>query len=99
MPAGLCSFFNAPDYRYNISLRNDNVWKNIGFNIIAKWQDVNHYEGTFVAGTLPAFWTIDAQVSYRILKQKYVHVLVVLILLITMQERATEALLLVVCIM
>jgi len=67
---GLISYFNAPKYRANLSLRNDNVCKGIGFNIIAKWQDVNHYEGTFVAGTLPAFTWIDAQVSYRMPKSK-----------------------------
>ena len=72
VPAGFVSYFNAPAYRANLSLRNDNVWKNIGFNIISKWQDVNHYEGTFVAGTLPAFWTVDAQVSYRVPKGKSV---------------------------
>ena len=64
------SFFNAPHYRYNLGLRNDNVYKGIGFNVVAKWQDVNHYEGTFVAGTLPAFTWIDAQVSYRLPKSK-----------------------------
>lgn len=72
VPAGFVSYFNAPKYRANLSLRNDNVWKNIGFNAIAKWQDINHYEGTFVSGTLPAFWTIDAQVSYRLPKAKSV---------------------------
>jgi hypothetical protein len=72
VPAGFVTYFNAPAYRANLSLRNDNVWKNVGFNIISKWQDVNHYEGTFVAGTLPAFWAIDAQVSYRIPKGKSV---------------------------
>jgi len=72
VPAGFVSYFNAPKYRANLSLRNDNVWKNIGFNIISKWQDVNHYEGTFVAGTLPAFWAVDAQVSYRMPKGKSV---------------------------
>jgi hypothetical protein len=70
VPAGVVTYFNAPAYRANISLRNDNVWKNVGFNIISRWQDVNHYEGTFVAGTLPAFWTVDAQASYRIAKSK-----------------------------
>jgi hypothetical protein len=70
VPPGFVSYFNAPKYRANLSLRNDNVWKNIGFNIITKWQDVNHYEGTFVSGTLPAFWTVDAQASYRIAKAK-----------------------------
>ena len=72
LPAGFVSYFNAPKYRANLSLRNDNVWKNIGFNIIAKWQDVNHYEGTFVSGTLPAFTWVDAQVSYRMPKSKSV---------------------------
>lgn len=70
VPPGFVSYFNAPKYRANLSLRNDNVWKNVGFNIIAKWQDVNHYEGTFVAGTLPAFTMVDAQVSYRVPKSK-----------------------------
>ncbi len=72
LQAGLVSFFNAPKYRANVSLRNDNVWKGVGFNIIAKWQDVNNYEGTFVAGTLPAFTWVDAQVSYRMPKSKSV---------------------------
>jgi len=72
LPAGYVSYFNAPKYRVNLSLRNDNVWKNIGFNVIGKWQDVNYYEGTFVTGYLPAFWFVDAQVSYKITKSKSV---------------------------
>jgi outer membrane receptor protein involved in Fe transport len=67
---GLISFFNAPKYRLNISLRNDNVYKNIGFNVIVKWQDNNFYEGTFVTGTLPSFTWVDAQISYRMPKTK-----------------------------
>jgi hypothetical protein len=67
---GLISFFNAPKYRWNLGLRNDNVWKNIGFNVLVKWQDNNFYEGTFATGTLPAFTWIDAQVSYRMPKTK-----------------------------
>jgi hypothetical protein len=72
LPPGFIAFFNAPDLRANLSLRNDNVYKNIGFNIIAKWQNFNNYEGTFVAGQLPAFWWVDAQVSYRMPKSKSV---------------------------
>jgi outer membrane receptor protein involved in Fe transport len=63
---GDVTFFNAPKYRYNIGLRNDNVCnKNIGFNVVAKWQDNNYYEGTFISGTLPYFTWVDAQISYR----------------------------------
>ncbi len=65
VPAGAVTFFNAPKYRFNVGLRNDNVYKNIGFNVVFKWQDNNYYEGTFVSGTLPYFGWWDAQVSYR----------------------------------
>lgn len=67
---GDVTFFNAPKYRFNIGLRNDNVCHNIGFNIVAKWQDNNYYEGTFVSGTLPYFTWVDAQLSYRPAKTK-----------------------------
>lgn len=63
--AGLITFFNAPRYRFNIGLRNDNVYKGVGFNVVAKWQDNNYYEGTFVTGTLPYFTWVDAQITYR----------------------------------
>ena len=72
LPPGLISYFNAPDLRANVSLRNDNVWKGIGFNVITKWQNFNNYEGTFVAGQLPAFTWVDAQISYRKPKSKSV---------------------------
>lgn len=62
---GDVTYFNAPKYRYNIGLRNDNVCHNIGFNVVVKYQDNNYYEGTFVSGTLPYFTWVDAQISYR----------------------------------
>jgi outer membrane receptor protein involved in Fe transport len=65
VPAGAVTFFNAPKYRVNVGLRNDNVYRNVGFNVVAKWQDNNFYEGTFVTGTLPYFTWVDAQVTYR----------------------------------
>ncbi|HLG41687.1 MAG TPA: TonB-dependent receptor, partial [Chitinophagaceae bacterium] len=70
VPAGEVTFFNAPKYRFNIGLRNENVYRNIGFNVVVKWQDDNYYEGTFVTGTLPHFAWLDAQVSYRPPKTK-----------------------------
>jgi outer membrane receptor for ferrienterochelin and colicin len=64
-PAGLVTFFNAPKYRFNVGLRNDNFYHHIGFSAMVKWQDNNYYEGTFVKGTLPYFAWVDAQVTYR----------------------------------
>lgn len=70
VPTGFVSFFNAPKYRYNIGLRNDDLYKGLGFNVVMRWQDNNYYEGTFVSGTLPYFTWVDAQVSYRMPKTK-----------------------------
>lgn len=66
VPAGVITNFNAPKYRYNLGLRNDNVYKNIGFNIVWRYQDDVFYESTFATGTLPAFGWLDGQISYRI---------------------------------
>lgn len=63
--ADVVTFFNAPKYRFNVGLRNENVYRNWGFNVVFKWQDNNYYEGTFVSGTLPYFGWWDAQISYR----------------------------------
>jgi hypothetical protein len=66
VPTGEVTFFNAPKYRYNIGLRNDNIKSTgLGFNVVFKWQDNNYYEGTFVSGTLPYFGWWDGQVTYR----------------------------------
>jgi hypothetical protein len=59
------TYFNAPRYRFNLGIRNDNVYKNFGFNVVYKWQDENFYEGTFATGLLPSFGWLDAQVTYR----------------------------------
>jgi outer membrane receptor protein involved in Fe transport len=70
VPAGLVTFFNTPKYRYNIGFSNTNVYKNIGFNIAYKWQDKVYWEGTFGTGTIPSFATLDAQISYKMPKEK-----------------------------
>jgi outer membrane receptor protein involved in Fe transport len=66
MPAGVIAFFNTPEIRYNLGLSNENVYKNIGFNVILKWQGKINWEGTFGTGEIPAYTTLDAQVSYKI---------------------------------
>ncbi|MDP4262101.1 MAG: carboxypeptidase-like regulatory domain-containing protein [Bacteroidota bacterium] len=67
---GFVSFFNAPLYRWNLGLRNENVCHHIGFNVVVKWQDNNYYEGTFVSGTLPYFAWVDGQITYQQPKSK-----------------------------
>jgi hypothetical protein len=70
VPSEYFTQFNTPKYRFNIGLGNNNVGKNVGFNIVYRWQDKVNYEGTFAAGEIPAFGTLDAQVSYALPKAK-----------------------------
>ena len=72
LPEGYVAYFNAPEYRWNLGLRNENVYKNIGMNVVVKWQDNVYYEGTFATGTLPYFTWVDAQVTYKLPKTKSV---------------------------
>jgi outer membrane receptor protein involved in Fe transport len=70
VPSNLVTFFNTPKTRFNIGLSNSNLGKGIGFNVIYKWQDKINWEGTFGTGNIPAFGTLDAQVSYHFTKEK-----------------------------
>lgn len=70
VPEELITFFNTPKYRFNIGLSNPDLYKGLGFNIIYKWQDEINWEGTFGSGTIPSFGTLDAQISYKLTKQK-----------------------------
>lgn len=62
--------FNTPKYRFNLGLSNRNVYKNLGFNVMYRWQDAFTWNSSFVQGEVAAFGTIDAQVNYRIPKAK-----------------------------
>lgn len=69
VPADLVTFFNTPKFRYNIGLSNDAIGKtHWGFNILWRWQDKVNWEGTFGAGEIPSFSTLDGQVSYKFSK-------------------------------
>ncbi len=58
--------FNTPKWMTNLSLTNREVIKNLGFSIAWKWQDTFLWESTLATGQVPAFSSMDAQVSYRI---------------------------------
>jgi outer membrane receptor protein involved in Fe transport len=65
--------FNTPDYRFNLSFANREVVKNIGFNVVYRWQNDFVWNSSVVSPALnqaglavvDAFGTLDAQVSYR----------------------------------
>jgi outer membrane cobalamin receptor len=62
--------FNTPKWSTNLSFGNREVIKNVGFNIVWRWQDAFLWESPLVTGNISAFSTIDAQVTFRFPKLK-----------------------------
>ena len=62
--------FNTPQWTTNLSFGNREIVKNIGFNIVWRWQDAFLWESPLVTGDVAAYNTIDAQVSFRFPKLK-----------------------------
>lgn len=67
VPDKFLTSLNTPKYRTNLSLSNTGFGpKNrLGFNVSWRWQDEFFYENDFASGNVPAYHTVDAQVSYR----------------------------------
>ena len=62
--------FNTPRWSTNLSFGNREIVKNVGFNIVWKWQDAFLWESPLVTGNIGAYSTVDAQVTYRLPKAK-----------------------------
>lgn len=62
--------FNTPILSTNFSFGNREVIKNVGFNIIYKWQQGFLWESPLVTGSISAIHTFDAQVSLRVPQYK-----------------------------
>ena len=58
--------FNTPEHKFNINFGNRKVTDNIGFNITYRWQTEFEWQSSFAIGQVPAYGTLDAQVSYRL---------------------------------
>lgn len=58
--------FNTPKWVTNLSFSNREVVKNIGFNVVWKWQDAFYWESPLANGRMSAYSTIDAQVSFKL---------------------------------
>jgi iron complex outermembrane receptor protein len=62
--------FNTPNWTSNVSFGNREIVKNLGFNVVWRWQQEFLWESPLVNGTVPAFHTFDAQVSYKVPQYK-----------------------------
>lgn len=62
--------FNTPDWSTNLSFGNRQIAKNIGFNLVWRWQNAFLWESPLVTGEVSAYSTVDAQISFRVPKAK-----------------------------
>jgi outer membrane receptor protein involved in Fe transport len=63
---GLEDGFNTPRWMANLSLGHDNVYRNLGLGLSYHWQQ-HYYSQTFlVSGEVPAYGSLDAQLSYHV---------------------------------
>jgi len=58
--------FNTPEHKVKVSFGNTEVIKNLGFNLAWKWSDDYFWQASFGDGDIPAFHTIDAQLSFKV---------------------------------
>lgn len=58
--------FNTPRFATNLSFGNREIAKNIGFNVVWRWQDAFLWESPLVNGSVPAYSTLDAQVTFKV---------------------------------
>lgn len=62
---GLEDGFNTPQWIINLSLGNTNVYRNIGFMLTYRWQDNYYWQSFLVNGNVPAYQTVDTQISKK----------------------------------
>lgn len=58
--------FNTPRWSTNLSFGNREVVRNVGFNVVWRWQEAFLWESPLANGTVPAYNTLDAQFNVRI---------------------------------
>lgn len=63
---GFTTGFNTPEHKVNLSLANRKVTDRLGFNVAWRWQDAFLWESSFGIGEVPAYSTVDMQVSYTL---------------------------------
>jgi iron complex outermembrane receptor protein len=60
---GLEDGFNTPRWITNLSLGNDKIYRTLGFMMTYRWQTGYYWQSFLVNGNVPAYQTVDAQVS------------------------------------
>ncbi|WP_166921245.1 TonB-dependent receptor [Flavobacterium poyangense] len=64
--------FNTPKHRVKVSVGNERLFENFGFNVSGRWNTEYKWESTFADGIIKAATVIDAQINYGLPKLKSV---------------------------
>lgn len=64
--------FNTPKHRVKMSIGNDKLFKNFGFNVSGRWNSEYLWQAGFADGIIKEATVIDAQINYGIPKLKSV---------------------------
>lgn len=62
--------FNTPTWNLNLSFGNREIIRNVGFNVVWKWQNEFLWESPLANGKVPSYNVFDAQVTVRAPKLK-----------------------------
>ena len=57
--------FNTPEHKVKLQFGKPELFKNFGFNINARWQDIYRWESTFLDAVIPSRVILDAQINYK----------------------------------
>lgn len=57
--------FNTPTWNVNLSFGNREITKNLGFNLVWKWQNAFVWESPLANGRVPSYNVVDAQLTWR----------------------------------
>lgn len=62
---GFLTSFNTPRNHFGLSLDNNNLIRNFGFNITYRYQVAFNWESLMGKATMPAYGVLNAQVNYK----------------------------------
>lgn len=58
--------FNTPKWMTNLSLGNDKIFRTLGFMVTYRWQTSYYWQSFLVNGNVPAYQTVDGQLSFTV---------------------------------
>ena len=65
-PEGFQPAFNLSDHKWQASLSNQGIVKNLGFDISYRWNAEVDYFSSYAVGTIAAYGVLNANINYKV---------------------------------